>query len=194
MTSLLKSALLTSILISSSWGNASVPEAVSGFDLKFGRQIRVSLKPDSKAKQKASVIVFLSARCPCSKSHEDHLAQLAAEFSDIQFIGVHSNANETSETDAKYFASSQIPFSVVQDLSGQVANQFSALNTPHAFIVGPNQKLLYQGGVSDSHSSKRAKSFYLKAALEDIRAGKDPNPSTQRVLGCAISRHSPTRN
>src|SRR5690242_3859591 len=44
----------------------------------------------------ATVVVFLSAKCPCSADHEPILDSLAQEFkgAGFQFVGIHSNADE----------------------------------------------------------------------------------------------------
>ncbi|MBC7690623.1 MAG: redoxin domain-containing protein [Methylotenera sp.] len=171
---------------------AAVPTQVSGADVLTGRTIETRTT-DS---QKGTVVVFLSANCPCSASHEIVLKTLFKEYSSqgFRFIGVHSNTDESSTAEAiertrSHFTESALPFPIIQDVSAKIANDWSALKTPHVFVVNPQGELLYQGGVDDSHSSADAKKKYLKEALSAIQSGKKPEVALTRSLGCAIKRN-----
>jgi peroxiredoxin len=139
--------------------------------------------------EKTRVIVFLSAKCPCSASHEPALKKLHTEFSgsDFDWLGVHSNGDESAEKSEQHFKESALPFPLVEDPQQKIANQFGALKTPHVFIV-KDGKVIYSGGVDDSADANRAKTFFLKSALTQIREGKNPEPAETRTLGCVIER------
>jgi len=101
--------------------------------------------PNPKAK--ASVVVFLSAKCPCSASHEPILKDLAAQYAkdNIEFIAVHANQNETQAQTLAHFAQSvtvkganvpdSLGFPMVEDRGAKIANELKALKTPHAYII-----------------------------------------------------------
>lgn len=139
---------------------------------------------------KASVIVFLSAKCPCSVSHEEALKGLQSEFGPqgFRFVGVHSNVDEELAATRGHFQASALPFPVVQDDGAHLANVFGALKTPHVFVLDPKGALLFQGGVDDSHVAGGAKNLYLRDALDAIREGKSPKVAQARSLGCVIKR------
>jgi glutathione peroxidase-family protein len=73
-------------------------EPLKGFDLTTGKQIRL-------AESKYRVVVFLSAKCPCSQSHEEKLKKLSAEYKSagFQFVAIHSNANEDERISKEHF-------------------------------------------------------------------------------------------
>jgi peroxiredoxin len=122
-------------------------------------------------------------------SHESTLAALAREFGkEVRFVGVHSNSDESSEEAAAHFRQAALPFPVIQDEGSRLADQLGALKTPHVFVIGKNGELLFQGGVDDSHDAARASRLYLKAALQSLRAGKTPEITQARSLGCLIKR------
>lgn len=137
-----------------------------------------------------TVIAFLSARCPCSASHEVALARLAGEFSPkgVRFIGVHSNADEPPEMTTRHFEQARLPFSVLQDSGSQLANTLGALKTPHVYLLNQSGEALYQGGVDDSSQHENSKRPFLREALAAVIAGQAPPVKVSRVLGCVIKR------
>ncbi len=135
------------------------------------------------------VVVFLSARCPCSKSHEEGLARLAKEFaaSGVKFRGVHSNADEPAEEARAHFAQAALGFEVLEDSGSQVADAMGALKTPHAYVM-KDGKLVFHGGVDDSATASRAQRFFLRDVLAALRDGQAPPFDKARSLGCVIKR------
>ncbi len=138
--------------------------------------------------KKGSVLVFLSAQCPCSHAHIGHLSELAKTNPEIKFIGVHSNANETKAESERYFRSQKLPFPVIQDEASEWADRLKAHRTPHAYLVTPEGNLAYQGGVTSSADPAKADSFYLKVTLKKFLGGEVIESSRSRVLGCQIAR------
>lgn len=137
---------------------------------------------------KATVIVFLSAKCPCSASHEEMLKEYSKNHPSIQFVGIHSNADETAEETQKHFQTSQLPFPVLADRGSHWANHWGALKTPHVFVVSKEGTILYQGGVTDSHVGPSAKKHFLKEVLEDLENNRPSRHKEGRALGCYIAR------
>jgi hypothetical protein len=130
----------------------------------------------------------LSAKCPCSRSHEESLGALSKEFSGFQFVAVQSNTDEDETVSAFHFQQSGLPFPVIRDVQARIANQFGALKTPHAFIVGPQGQCWFNGGVDDTKDASKATKFFLKTALSDLVAGREPKEKNVRTLGCVIKR------
>jgi peroxiredoxin len=161
-------------------------EGMEGLDLIGGNKIQVQYK---QAKL-GTVVLFLSARCPCSASHQSVLEDLSRKFSSqgFNFIGVHSNSDETFDLTRNYFKGSGLGFTVLQDDGAVIANELKAYKTPHVFVISPQGEILFQGGVDNSHVAKVASKHYLKEALEGIAAGKMPDQKEVRVLGCEIKR------
>lgn len=157
--------------------------SLSGMDV-----LNSETKTLSTANRKATVIVFLSAKCPCSASHESLLKDLAQQYKDFQFVGIHSNSDETFEETQKHFREANLLFPVIQDSRSQWANKLGALKTPHAFVLNPAGEMIYHGGVTDSHVGPSAKKQFLKEVLEDLQAGKPSRHKEGRALGCYIQR------
>lgn len=165
---------------------ATPPLEIAGLDVVSNQKKILLLNTAAKA----NILVFVSARCPCSASHEIALREISKEFSSqgFQFVGIHSNTDEPIEIAKSHFEKAALPFPVLQDASAKIANDWGALKTPHVFVVNPKGEILYQGGVDDSHDHKDAKKPYLREALLDIQVGKAPRVALTRSLGCAIKR------
>ena len=138
--------------------------------------------------KKGSVVVFMSAKCPCSDSHTVLVKDLSEQFKDFNFVVVHSNTDEAIDSSKDYFANAHFSFPVIQDEDGKLADQFRALKTPHAFLMDKDGKILYKGGVTSSKKGPEADTHYLKEALTDVNEGKNVRVAEGRTLGCIIKR------
>ncbi len=135
-----------------------------------------------------AAVVFFSAKCPCSNSHVQEVLELSQKYSQIQFVGVHSNSDETLEQARNYFKGKKFSFPVISDSDGEIAEKYKALKTPHAFLLNSAGEVVYAGGVSNSADGTQATEKPLQNAIEDLRQGKAPRVQAARTLGCVIKR------
>lgn len=164
---------------------ATVYGKLKGNDLVTNGLVDLDLEKDQK---KALVVLFLSAKCPCSNSHIAEIQNLSSEFKDFEFVAVHSNQDEKLDLSKQYFSNLNLKFPVIQDEKAKLADIYKAYKTPHAFVVYPDGKIAYQGGVSSSHEFLKADKKYLRDALTDIQNKRPVKVSESRTLGCSISR------
>ncbi len=137
--------------------------------------------------KRGTVILFVSAKCPCSAAHEKSMKKLHAEMSqDFAFYAIVSNQDESDELIKTHFQ--DFPFPLKQDKGAKIADTFHAFKTPHAYIVDKQGVILFQGGIDDSHCVEKVHKEHLKTALIQIQNGKKPDPDSVRVLGCQINR------
>lgn len=175
--------ILISIFSITAWSETPFGN-FQGLDVVSGKEYQITFPSEKKA----TILVFISAKCPCSASHEVLLKDLSSEYKEYAFYGVHSNSDEDLEITKKHFSEIQLPFPVLQDQKSFLANKLGALKTPHAFVLNNNGEVIYHGGVTDSHVGPSAKRHFLKDVLEDLRAGKTPRHKEGRALGCYIQR------
>jgi peroxiredoxin len=176
---------LVFVLICLSNFEAQATHTFSGIDLRNGAETSI-VRED--ASTKGTVLIFLSSKCPCSASHMGEIKNLAKDYPEFRFIGVNSNTDESLESAKAFFAAQGLSFPILRDEKTQIADEFKAVKTPHAFILAANGKKLFQGGVSDSASFPRADRKYLREALEDIKHDLPVRTPLARALGCAIVR------
>ncbi|MGZ3690493.1 MAG: redoxin family protein [Pseudobdellovibrio sp.] len=165
--------------------NASLPSRIQGLNLVNNKPAALSTQIQDA---KALVVVFLSAKCPCSDSHIKVLKKLSEKYKDVKFVGIHSNADENLTVSQKYFKNAGLNFEIIQDKDATLADQFQAFKTPHAFVLNTKGEILYQGGVTNSSHADAADKFFLADALEDIEQNKEVRTPEGRTLGCVIMR------
>ena len=113
-------------------------------DLQTNHRVEVSFRG---VELKATVVVFVSSRCPCSHNHVGALNALYRNYhaKGVSFLGVHANADQNDTSDRAYFSRRPFEFRVIRD-PGLLVAQLGALKTPHAFVLSPTGQVLFRGG------------------------------------------------
>jgi hypothetical protein len=82
------------------------------------------------------------------------------------------------------------PADVLLDPAGAVGRAYDAKTTPHMFIVDPKGTLVYMGGLDDKPSTNPADAKtahnYVRAALDDLKAGRPVHDAVTRPYGCSV--------
>jgi len=85
---------------------------------------------------------------------------------------------------------SAAPTAVLLDESGDVGRLYAARTTPHMYVIGPDRKLVFQGGIDDRNSASAASlegaRNYVREALTAVRAGRAPEVAAAPPYGCSI--------
>jgi len=82
------------------------------------------------------------------------------------------------------------PTAYLLDPQGTVGRAYGAKTTPHMFVVDPQGRLVYAGGIDDKPSTdeadvKTAKN-HVKAALDETMAGKPVSVTVSQSYGCGV--------
>lgn len=141
-------------------------------------------------KQKATVIVFLSAECPCSASYNDRIRVLAEQYGPrgVRFVAVNACAGEDAKQIQAFVRAAHFPFPVLRDEAGTVAGDLHAQVTPEAYAMDAQGILRFHGGVDDNRDAKAVTSSDLRNALDFMMAGKNPPRAETAAFGCAIPK------
>lgn len=79
---------------------------------------------------------------------------------------------------------------VLMDPSGAVGKSYGAKTTPHMFVINPEGKIIYAGGIDSKPSSKPQEDSsvtnYVSQALTESMAGKEVSVKTARAYGCGV--------
>lgn len=79
---------------------------------------------------------------------------------------------------------------VLLDPTGKVGKEYKARTTPHMFVIDPEGKLIYAGGI-DSKPSRTPQTDpevvnYVSQALKEAMAGKQVSVKAARPYGCDV--------
>jgi hypothetical protein len=82
------------------------------------------------------------------------------------------------------------PTAVLLDPSGEVGHKYGAKTTPHMFVIAPDGKLVYMGGI-DSIPSADAEDIakatpYVKVALNEAMSGSPVTNASTKPYGCSV--------
>jgi len=84
-----------------------------------------------------------------------------------------------------------VPTALLIDASGAMGRTFGAMTADHMFIVAANGVLVYAGGIDDSESRDpkevAASHNHVRAALDDVLAGRRVAVPSTEPFGCALS-------
>ena len=154
-------------------------------------------------KAKALVLAFTCNHCPVAKMYEDRLIALQEEYKDqgVQFVAVNSNSVKISPGDSlekmKERAAGKdlggwrtdkgpFNFPYIYDATQKMGHDYGAKVTPHVFLLDKDRKLVYVGAVDDNNNAEKAKTHYLRDALDAVLAGKKPPQETTNPRGCSV--------
>ncbi len=147
-----------------------------------------------KNQSELKALVFLSATCPCSQSHVDHLNQLVKLYPQFKLFGVitDDSSSEQKEVIQNYYSKERFEFPIIKDPEMKLVKTYNALKTPHIVLLKKDKNSsyikLYEGGVTDQRQFSMSKNKFLAENLTALN-NKTPLPHKQgRSLGCYIRR------
>jgi peroxiredoxin len=138
------------------------------------------------------VLNFWSAECPHAERADRELTSYLDQWDNqVTLISIASNVNESQELLQRVADERGLPL-VLHDPSGQVADLYTAVTTPHLYVLDQDGIVQYQGAFDDVTFRQRTPSqLYLRQAVEAILAGRSPNPAQTSPYGCTIVRFNP---
>lgn len=149
---------------------------------------------------KIVVLEWTNHLCPFVRKHYgagnmQALQQEAAEAGAV-WISIISSAPgrqghvDAATADALMTDRGASPAHVVLDESGAIGKLYRARTTPQMFVIDPEGRVAYMGGVDDIPSANPddidlAKNF-VREALQAVVAGEKPEVQTARPYGCSV--------
>jgi len=95
-----------------------------------------------------------------------------------------------AQADALTAERNAAPSAVILDEKGEIGRLYEAKTTPHMYIIDPEGKLIYAGGIDDTKSTKvkdvETATNYVSAALDAAMAGKKVEIQTATPYGCSV--------
>jgi len=152
-------------------------------DLQGGSHAFSSLKGET------TLVVFIATRCPVSNAYNQRMESLYKDYSQkgVKFVFVNANVNEPAKEVADHAKQVGFTFPVYKD-SGNVAWLFNAQVTPETYVIDKQGIIRYHGAIDDAQNEARVKKQSLRAALDEILAGKAVAVAETKAFGCTVKR------
>jgi len=176
---------------------ARLNESAPDFTLKDNKGETYTL---SDLKGKYVVLEWVNFGCPFVRKHYDsgNMQKLQKTYTEkgAVWLSICSSADgkqgyfDGDELDEKIAEEGVNATAYLIDEDGTVGKMYGARTTPHMYIIDPEGKLIYVGGIDDRASTKISDidgaSNYVSAALDAAMAGKPVTVQTSKPYGCSV--------
>lgn len=144
--------------------------------------------------KKGIAVIFSCNHCPYVRAYEERMIQLAREYGPkgVSFALINANDAEKYPDDnfenmVKRAQEKGYPFPYLRDDTQEVARAYGAERTPEVFLFDGELKLRYHGAIDDNwERPENVTEQYLKAALEALLQGREPEIVETTPVGCTI--------
>ena len=176
-------------LMITSLATAAPPSKAENFSLNdyTGKKIALTDFKDSKA----IVLMFIATQCPVSNAYNERYNQLYNDYKgkNIAVVAINSNKQESVDEIKDHAKEHNFEFPILKDVNNVIADKFDAQRTPEIFLINPStMEILYHGRIDDSQRESGIKSKDLRAALDEVLAGKPVSVKETKAFGCTIKR------
>jgi len=176
---------------------AEIGEPAPDFTLKAADGDKHSL---SDFEGKHVVLEWLNFECPFVGKHygSGNMQTLQKTYTDegVVWLSIVSSApgkqgyyppKEMQEQKEKHNGNMT---AILMDPSGEVGKTYGATVTPHMYVINPEGKLVYRGGIDDRPTTDEADiegaTNYVKKALAAAMNGEEVSPERAKPYGCTI--------
>jgi len=164
---------------------AGIPAVVKG------QETSLSLRD---MKDDIVVVAIMADHCPYVIAAYDRLIDFAKEYEgkgvkvvSIAVSGPSTRKSDDIEAIKARNKDKNFTFAYGYDESEKVGRDYGATNTPQIFVLDKDRKIRYMGLMDDSPLNEaKVKKTYLKDAVEALLAGKEPEVTETKAIGCGI--------
>jgi peroxiredoxin len=142
----------------------------------------------------ATVIVFTCNHCPYALAWHERMVALARDYADggVRVLAINSNDAERYPRDSPQAMRARVqrgefggvPY--LHDESQDVARAYDAKTTPDVFVLDADGLLRYRGALDADHDDPAQNAAFVRAALDAVLVGRDPDVSQTPPVGCSI--------
>lgn len=135
------------------------------------------------------VVVFTCNSCAVAQDYEARILAFAKQHAErvaVVAISVSKRPEDGLRQMKELAEEKEFPFQYLLDESQQIGKAYGAAYTPEFFVLGPERKIVYMGGMDDSSVAAAVKVNYLEPAVEAALAGKQPEIAETLARGCRI--------
>lgn len=149
---------------------------------------------------KTVVLEWTNHDCPYVRKHYGtgnmQSLQKEATGDGVAWLSIISSAPglqgyvEPAEADQLTTKRDAAPTHVILDPRGDIGKMYGARTTPHMYVIDDNGVLRYMGGIDDRptsyHGDVEGANNYVRAALSEMKAGRQVSNPVARPYGCSV--------
>jgi peroxiredoxin len=158
-----------------------------------GNYVSLSDYPDAKG----FTVIFTCNHCPYAKAYEERIIDLDKKYKELGYPVIAINPNDPEINPADSYEKMIVrakekgfTFPYIFDETQEVYRSYGAKKTPHVYLLEKKDEDLvvqYIGAIDDNYQDASAvKEPYLANAIDALLAGKTPDPTTTKAIGCSI--------
>ncbi len=174
-----------------------IGEAPPAFEALDTKGVQVSL---AGLRGKTVVLEWTNHDCPYVRKHYNtgnmqKLQKQANEDGVVWLTLISSGPGEQghvtpAKADELSVSRDATPTNVIIDETGVIGRAYQARTTPHMFVIDPEGKLVFMGGIDDRPTANEADidgaANFVRAALEAVKSGQSVATPVARPYGCSI--------
>jgi peroxiredoxin len=142
----------------------------------------------------ATVIMFTCNHCPYALAWHERILAVAHDYTarGVRMLAINPNDAERYPRDSLEAMRTRVeggefegvPY--LRDESQEVARAYDAKTTPDVFVLDAEGTLRYRGAPDADYEDPSQNAVYLRAALDAILDGREPDPAQTPPVGCSI--------
>lgn len=142
----------------------------------------------------ATVVVFTCNHCPYALAWHERIVAVAHDYSGrgVRVLAINPNDAERYPRDSAQAMRARVqagqfegvPY--LRDESQEVAHSYDAKTTPDVFVLDANGTLRYRGAPDADYEDPSQNASYVRAALDAVLDGREPDPAHTPPVGCSI--------
>lgn len=145
------------------------------------------------AKNPVHVVLFTCNGCPWALGWHERIQDVVREYADqgVRTTQINANDPKASPADSPEKSKARVdhgdfagPYLI--DDGQQVARRLGARHTPDIFVIGPDGNVAYHGAPDADSETPALRAQWLRAALDDVLAGRPVELADTEPIGCTI--------
>ncbi|MCL2770369.1 MAG: thioredoxin family protein [Solirubrobacterales bacterium] len=142
----------------------------------------------------ATVVVFTCNHCPYALAWHERLMGVARDFAHrgVRMLAINPNDAQRYPRDSPQVMAARVregdfdgvPY--LRDESQEVARSYDAKTTPDVFLLDATGTLRYRGAPDADYDDPALEAEFVRAALEAVLGGREPDPAETKPVGCSI--------
>jgi hypothetical protein len=132
-------------------------------------------------------VLFWSGICSHCVRYDQYLNGFGAQHKEVGLVAFASRHGETADMVRKAIQERKLLFPILPDRDGSVAERWFTQQTPRAFLIGSDGKLLYRGAIDNfKYPGDPQYIDYLEACHCRVSRGRPVSRAETAGFGCAI--------